>query len=161
MKQSKTAMYGISRIDDEANRQHAWRVSLRRRGKSLVKNFPDKKSGGKTKALRLAKEYRDKLLEKYPPISRVEFANSMRRNNTSGVTGVCFVRSRYRLRNGKERSLSYWEAIWPTVPGQHINKRFSVAVHGKQKAFEMACRARKQGLRKVQGVFWAAERGAV
>ena len=43
------AMYGISRIDDYVHRTHAWRVSLCRRGKRLVKNFPDKKHGGKNK----------------------------------------------------------------------------------------------------------------
>jgi hypothetical protein len=39
------AMYGISRIDDEKHRTHAWRVSLRRQGKmhikiSLIKSMP-------------------------------------------------------------------------------------------------------------------------
>ena len=46
MTRKTTAMYGISRIDDDSDRTHAWRVSLRRRGKALVKNFADKKYGG-------------------------------------------------------------------------------------------------------------------
>ena len=48
-------MYGISRIDDDIHRSHAWRVSLSRRGKRYVKNFADKKCDGKMKALAAAK----------------------------------------------------------------------------------------------------------
>lgn len=154
-------MYGISRVDDPIHRTYAWRVSLRRRGKALVRNFPDKKHGGKGKALQAAKAHRDQLLIKYPPITRVEFANRLRSNNKSGVSGVCLVACKYYLSDGTERCIWYWEASWPTTPGEHINKRFSVSAYGKEGAFEMACRARRSGLRKVKGTFWAAERGEV
>jgi hypothetical protein len=159
-KRKNAASYGISRVDDPTHRTHAWRVSLRRRGKALVRNFPDIKWGGKRKALQAAREFRDRLLKKFPPLSRAEFAQSPRINNKSGVTGVCLVACKYRLVNGKERCLWYWEAIWPTAPGEHANKRFSVANHGSAKAFELACDARRLGLRKVRGAFWASERGA-
>lgn len=153
-------MYGISRIDDPLHRTHAWRVSLRRRGAALVKNFPDLKYGGKKKALDAAKLHRDKMIAKHPPLSRIEFANTPRRNNKSGVTGVCLVACKYYLADGTERCLWYWEASWPTTPGQHINQRFSCQIHGREKAFEMACRARRKGLREVDGIFWATERRA-
>jgi hypothetical protein len=158
-KRRSTTMYGISRIDDPAHRTHAWRVSLRRRGKMLVKNFPDKTYGGKRKALECAQVHRDALLEKHPPLSRVEFANALRRNNKSGVPGVCLVGCKYYLADKTERCLWYWEAIWPTTPGQHESRRFPVAAHGWARAFELACAARRKGLRGVTGTFWAAERG--
>jgi hypothetical protein len=82
------AMYGISRIDDERHRTHAWRVKLVRRGKQLVKNFPDKQWGGKRKALIQAKEYRDQIIKKYPPLTRKEFCTTLRSNNKSGISGV-------------------------------------------------------------------------
>lgn len=154
------AMYGISRIDDPEHRTHAWRVSLRRKGKALVKNFPDKSYGGKRKALEQAKQHRDRLLAKHPPLSRAEFANTLRRNNKSGVPGVCLIASKYYLANGTERVSYYWEAIWPTQVGEHRTQRFSVAQFGEDVAFEMACLARRKGLRAVKGVFWAAERGS-
>lgn len=157
-KKRSAAMYGISRIDDPTHRTHAWRVSLRRHGKALVRNFPDKKHGGKRKALKLAQEHRDKLLKKHRPMTRVEFANTLRRNNTSGVPGVCLVTTKYRLANGAERQILYWEAIWPTSPGEHVTKRFSVATYGNEGAFNMACKARRKGLRNVKGVFWAVMR---
>jgi hypothetical protein len=152
-------MYGISRVDDPVHRTHAWRVSLKRRGKALVRNFPDKKYGSKRKALEAAKQHRDLLIAKHPPLKRVEFANVLRRNNKSGVSGVCLVGCKYYLADKTERCLWYWEAIWPTVPGRHESRRFSVARYGKRRAFEMACEARRKGLSKVKGAFWAAERG--
>lgn len=153
----RKALYGISRVDDATHHTHAWRVSLRRKGQPLVRNFPDLRHGGKRKALEAAKAYRDELLQRYPPLSRVEFAETKRRNNKSGVTGVCLVDCKYYLKSGRKRVLSYWEAIWPTATG-HCNKRFSIARYGDQGAFQMACRARRRGLQALEGVFWACDR---
>ena len=111
-------MYGISRIDIMFINTAAWRVSLRRRGKMHVKNFADRKCGGKRKALQLAERYRDELIRKYPPMTRKEFSAIHRRNNQTGVVGVCRIASGYKLKNGKMRYSWYWEAIWPTTPGQ-------------------------------------------
>ncbi|WIO75559.1 hypothetical protein QP938_06570 [Porticoccaceae bacterium LTM1] len=152
-------MYGISRIDDPFYYTFAWRVSLRRRGKTLVKNFPDKKHGGKGKALKLAKQYRDELVAKHPPITRSEVARKLQKNNKSGVSGVCRFASVYWLADGRQRKTWYWEAIWPTAPGQSETKRFSEKKFGKEGAFAMACHARELGLAKLKGVYWAAERG--
>jgi len=44
-------MYGISRIDDDVHYAHTWRVSITRRRKKFVKNFPDKRFGSSEKAL--------------------------------------------------------------------------------------------------------------
>jgi hypothetical protein len=160
-KEIEHSMYGISRISDTVHRSQAWRVSLRRRGRRLVKNFPDKKFGGAHQALKFAMRYRDQLLAQYPPLSQAEFAQASRRNNTSGVTGASLVSSRHRLRSGEERRSFYWEAIWPTSPGQHINKRFSISTHGYDSAFELACQARRLGLRGVEGIYWRSERAVL
>ena len=157
----RLGMYGISRIDDPIHYTHAWRVSLRRRGKALVKNFPDKKHGGKRKALQLARQFRDELIAKHPPITRTEVARKLQKNNRSGVSGVCRFASVYWLADGRQRRNWYWEAIWPTSPGKSETKRFSEKKYGKEGAFTMACEAREKGLAKVKGVFWAAERGVV
>jgi hypothetical protein len=154
-------MYGISRIDDPAYRTHAWRVSLRRRGRMHVRNFADKKCGGKRKALLLARRYRDELLVKYPPLTRKEFSNIMRTNNQTGVVGVCRFASGYRLKNGAMRYSWYWEAVWPTTPGKNETLRFSVNKFGEKGAFNRAKAARARGFKNVEGVFWAAQRGVV
>lgn len=52
-------MKGISRIDSGST--HGWFVRGYKGGLTYSKLFSDKKNGGKGKALKLAKEYRDKL----------------------------------------------------------------------------------------------------
>lgn len=157
----RNAMYGISRIDDDIHRMHAWRVSLRRKGKMIVKNFPDKKFGGKRKALNEAKAYRDEVLIKYPPISRKQFCSILRRHNTSGIPGVYRYAKRYKLKDGCVKEIWYWEAHWPTGKNESEKATFSVSNFGEDKAKKLAIQARKAGVKKLEGVFWASERGAV
>jgi hypothetical protein len=151
-------MYGISRIDDYLYRTHAWRVSLCRRGKRYVRNFADKKYGGKSKALRSAKQFRDELLDKYPPLTRKEFSMSPRQNNKSGITGVYCYPKKYWLKDGTEKECWYWEANWPLGPGESARARFSVNQYGEDIARHMAIRAREEGMKKVEGFFWASEK---
>lgn len=150
-------MYGISRIDDAEFRTHAWRVSLRRRHVMHVRNFADQKCGGKRNALRLARAYRDELMRKTSPLSRKEFSGIRRRNNRTGVVGVCRYSKSYRLKNGAIRHCWYWEAIWPTAPGESEISRFAVNKYGEAGAFNRACAARARGLKLVEGVYWPCE----
>lgn len=150
-------LYGISRVDDEVNRSHGWRVSLRRHGRRFVKSFPDKKYRGRSKALAQARQYRNLIVSLYPPLTRAEFSNTLRKNNTSGVPGVSFVTYRYQLPNGREREASYWEAIWPTSPGSSARRRFSTAIYSYQRAFELACAARQRELENVEGFYWCSQ----
>jgi hypothetical protein len=154
-------MYGISRIDCDRNNTHAWRVSLVRRGTRHVKNFADKKLGGKMVALQQAIRHRDKLLRQQPPITRREFCDAKRRNNKTGITGVYKYRKTYKLKDGTQKESWYWEANWPGPDGDSISKAFPVKRYGEDLAKQMATRAREQGLRSVTGVYWAAERGSV
>ena len=152
------AMYGISRIDDDKYRTHAWRVSLRRQGTMHVKNFPDKKHGGKRKALKMAKAYRDVIIRDFPPTTRKQFCSVLRRNNKTGIAGVCTYAKPYTLKDGTVREIWYWEATWPGENGESVSVNFSVNTYGETVARHMAIRARERGLRGLQGVFWASER---
>ncbi|NNC99372.1 MAG: AP2 domain-containing protein [Gammaproteobacteria bacterium] len=159
--ETSEAQYGISRIDDDRYHTHAWRVSLTRRGKRHVRNFSDKKCGDKETALSLAVEFRDRLLLRYPPISRKEFCDAKRRNNKTGITGVYRYSKSYRLKDGTVKESWYWEANWPSIAGTSICKSYSVKRYGEELAKQMAIRARIDGLQGVEGTFWASERGAV
>jgi hypothetical protein len=152
-------MYGISRFDYETNRTHGWRVSLRRHGRMLVKNFTDKRHNGSQSALKSAQKYRDQLLAKYPPITRREVCVIRRSNNKSGITGVCTYGKRYRLKDGTERESRYWEANWPDINGKPVSINFSVNKYGEEVARSMAIRARRRALKDLEGPFWASERG--
>jgi hypothetical protein len=154
-------MYGVSRIDDEIHNTHAWRVSLRRQGKLHVKNFPDRKHSGKGKALKLAKVFRDELIQKYPPMTRKQFCSIVRGNNKTGISGVYTYNKSYVLRDGTVKKTGYWEANWPNEDSESVSASFSIKTYGEAKAKQLAIRARKQGLRTVEGVFWASARGAI
>lgn len=158
---SNDPSYGISRFDDDIRHTHGWRVSLRRYGKMLVENFPDKKCGGRKKALKLAQQYRDELLGRFPPISRKEVCQIRRANNTSGISGVCTYAKSYRLKDGTVRETRYWEASWPGDNGKNVSVNFSVNKYGEELARSMAIRARMRGLEGVEGPFWVCERGQV
>jgi len=153
--------YGISRFDDDKRHTHGWRVSLRRHGKMLVENFPDKKHGGRQVALRLARQYRDELLARFPPISRREVCLIKRSNNKSGISGVCTYAKRYKLRDGTIKETRYWEANWPGDQGKNLSINFSVRKYGDELARSMAIRARQRGLEGVEGPFWVSGRGLV
>lgn len=158
MSKSK-AMYGISRIDDDLYRTHAWRVSLRRQGKLHVKNFPDKKYGGKRKAQQAAKLYRDDIIRDNPPTTRKQFCATVRRNNTSGIPGVYTYGKRYALKDGSIRETRYWEAHWPVGENGSAKASFSYNTFGEEKAKALAIQARQAGIARLKGVFWASKRG--
>jgi hypothetical protein len=144
-------MYGISRIDDDKHRSHAWRVSLSRRGKRYVKNFSDKKFEGKAKALAAAKQHRDELVADFPPLSRKEFCSILRRNNKSGVSGVCKYGKPFTLKDGTVKKNWYWEATWPILKGKQANVTFSVNDYGDARARELARSERGYRHRLRQG----------
>jgi hypothetical protein len=153
------AMYGISRIDSERFRTHAWRVKLVRRGQQYVRNFSDKQWGGKRKALAQAQDYRDELIKKYPPISRKEFCTILRSNNKTGITGVYRYAKSFKLKNGKLKHSWYWEATWPIGKSKQSHVNFSVNEYGEEKARKLAIAARKSALKNIDGSFWASSRG--
>ena len=155
------AMYGISRVDNERYRTHAWRVSFSRRGKRYVKSFPDKKLGGKGRALQMAKAYRDQFLAQHPPLSRREFCTFLRSNNQSGITGVYRYAKSFTLAKGEVKKSWYWEATWPIGRSQQAHMAFSVNEHGEQRARQLAVAARQKALAQLEGAFWASARGAL
>ncbi|MFT6287964.1 MAG: hypothetical protein ACJA09_002721 [Alcanivorax sp.] len=154
-------MYGISRIDTDRFRTHAWRVKLTRRGKNYVKNFPDKHWGGKLKALVQAKAFRDEFLEQHPPLSRVEYCSILRSNNQTGITGVYRYAKSFTLKNGEIKESWYWEATWPIGSSKQSHLTFPVNEYGEDKARQLAVRARKDALSAIVGHYWASARGAI
>ena len=86
---------GISRIDNERNRTHAWVVALMRLGKSYRRQFSDGVHGGREPAYRAAVDCLKRLDQDHPALLRNEMANILRQNNRSGVPGVCRYRSGY------------------------------------------------------------------
>lgn len=137
--------YGISRIDQPDKKNHGYYVRITHRGKTQQKYFPDKASGSKTKALKLAKEYRDKVVSKLPKAKREAAARKRRKVKQSGVTGVTHVLS--RSTGGK--AYEYWQAAWDEN-GIRRTAKFSIARYKNAPALEMAIKKVRAMKRKFK-----------
>jgi hypothetical protein len=145
-------MYGITRVDHERSRTHAWRVTIQRRGKIHVGHFSDGVYGGRQKALLAAKKYRDKLVAKNPPLSRRQYCSILRKNNRSGLAGVSYHSEVIETGHGPvERR--FWIARLPLEPWRTKLVKFSVAKYGAEEAFRRAVKARQDALDGLSGTF--------
>jgi hypothetical protein len=135
--------YGITRIDQPEKKNHGFYVRITHLGKTHQKYFPDKSSGGRAKALRLAREHRSRLLSKMPRAKQEAAARKPRKILRSGVVGVTHVVSRGS--NGK--NYEYWQAAWIDPNGKRRTAKYSIGRYGKETALELAKRARKSKTR--------------
>lgn len=74
-------------------------------------------------------------------------------NNTSGTVGVTLLTNP----NGR----SSWYACWTDLEGKQKRRSFAVTKYGNDKAFELACKARKEAIDKLnaQGAGYATDHG--
>ncbi|MCB1960657.1 MAG: AP2 domain-containing protein [Rhodocyclaceae bacterium] len=147
------SVYGISRVDNEASRTHGWLVTIQRRGVIYRKHFSDGVFGTKRKAFAQAKAYRDEVIAAHPPLSMQEYSSIRKKNNRSGVVGVCrYCASETRdLPEDKQRW--FWVASWPLPDGRRKRVKFSVNKYGEDGAFQLALDAREEALEKLDGHF--------
>ena len=150
---SQSSVYGISRVDNEASRTHGWLVTIQRRGVIYRKHFSDGVFNGKRKAFSAAKAYRDEVIAEHPPMSLQEYSSIRKKNNRSGVVGVCrYCASETRdLPEDKQRW--FWVASWPLPDGRRKRVKFSVNKYGEEGAFERALAARNEALEQLDGHF--------
>ena len=123
----------IIRIDHEASRTHAWRVTLQRCNDIIAKTFSDSIHGGKRKALKTAVEYRDELLRHYSPFAHAIWVRTrLRLNNTSGIPGV----GRYEVVANPYtgRRQVFWLASWANEGGARCQRKFFISSYGERQA---------------------------
>ena len=141
----KPGIYGIWRVDNDRNRTHSWVVRLQRRHKVWRRFFSDGVYGGKGKALRAARAFRDEILAAHPLMTTAAYAVIVRRSNRSGVPGVC----RYvatETASGRPVARAYWIAFWTLPDGKSARRKFSIAKYGEDGALKRAKAARRQGI---------------
>jgi len=141
----------IYRVDDEKSRTHSWLVTVQRRGQIYHRHFTDGIYGGKRKALDEAKVYRDELLARLRPLTRVERCNITKKNNRSGISGVTRIDG-MDTKRGRSYHRRYWLAQWPIGNGKAQMKKFSIKQYGEQGAFRLAVRARQEALKSLPSV---------
>jgi hypothetical protein len=72
-------------------------------------------------------------------------ARKKRKALQSGVTGVTHVVSKV----GENKEYQYWQAAWADENGKRRTAKFSIGRYGKEKALEMAIKARKKATRET------------
>lgn len=122
----------IARIDQEEKRTHGWYVRVRYFGKTYSKFFSDGKCGGRYSSLLSALAWRDKT-EKQLGKLRTDRHIVTVSNTKTGVVGV-------RL----NEQLNRYEVSWVNPSGKQGKTSVSIRKHGRAKAFELACKIRKE-----------------
>jgi hypothetical protein len=143
-----SATPGICRIDQPHKHNHGFFVRIARRRKIHSAFFPDKKHGGRERALAAAQAHYRKLREKLGiprRRSRRWWAETVRRRGRSGICGV----QRVIVRQSKPWR-KYWRATWSPELGVVRKKQFSIRRYGEEKAKRLAIRARLAGLRSMK-----------
>ncbi len=135
--------YGITRIDQPEKKNHGYYVRITHRGKGVQKYFPDKSLGGKPKALKAARAFRDSILDKMPRYKQESACRKKRRIKHSGITGVTHVVSK----SPKGKIYEYWQAAWVDGDERRRTAKFSITRYGDTKAMDLAKKARRDGLK--------------
>lgn len=120
-----------------------WLAAFRRCGKHYYKSFYDVRRGGPEKSLAAAIAWRDERLAKAKAPGKREFSRVVRSTNTSGVSGVQFVRP-------EGQPEGYWQARLKLSDGREITRAISVRKYGERAAFRMAVQARAALLETIE-----------
>lgn len=146
----------IYRIDTAKN--HGWRVTITR-PKLYTRLFSDSVYGGSRKALLKARRHRDRRLpalrralrylrEQRAPYIKGPHARDKRSN--TGIPGVRYeVFYRYHYTKRGERRGPYPHECYVASAGSRGSQQFAsfgIRKYGRDKAYQLACRARKRGI---------------
>ncbi len=82
-----------------------------------------------------------------------EYSNIVKKNNRSGVVGVCKYCASETRNLPEDKQRWFWVASWPLPNGKRKRVKFSVKKYGDEGAFKMALKARKDALKQLEGSF--------
>ena len=143
----KNPRRNISRIApaDRDGKSSGWLVRMQRKYEKVNRFFADAAWGGNRAALQAAKEFRDELEAESEKLTTEERSESPSTRNKSGVVGVRLHRQK-DVRGKYEYQYWYWVAQWIDGRGRRRTRSFSIHTHGDDKAYRMACKARREGV---------------
>jgi hypothetical protein len=122
-----------------------WMVVVVRKGVRHADYFGDAVYGGRSFALIAAQRYRDNLLRRIDPDTRVRRRMPQGVTSETGIVGVTF-----ELYAVEGRWYERYVATWQDADGRNCRHRFSVLTRGKAKAMALAKRARKLGVAQAE-----------
>jgi hypothetical protein len=118
------------------------------RGRRLhSRYFADAVWGGKQQALVAARRFRDEILSRIEPDTRVRRKPPRDSRNQTGHVGVEF--EEYEVDG---RWYERYAAHWQDADGRHRRSRYSVGRYGRDGALELAVRAREEGVAQARAV---------
>ncbi len=129
----------IGRVDRPAKRLVGWDVYVFHEGRRFTRFFSDERFHGREGAYAAARQFALTLGD------RSEFLALLRRlkprqNSRSGTPGVA------RYDGGPDRG-PFWLAYWDE-DGRKVQKKFSVSVHGEERARELAFKTRRKAVKE-------------
>lgn len=135
----KTVSKGITRL--ELDERKGYLVRMSRNGHRVNKYFSDSMHGGKKKALALAKQTYQELLDELGPAKNATKGRLTNRN-TTGVVGVHLAYSNDSRYPGCE----YYAycASWVTEDRKREKVSFAFNKYGEEQAFDLAVLARQK-----------------
>jgi len=131
----------------------AWSVKIMRRGRSFPGHFADAVWGGRARALVAAQYFRDELLLRVEPDTRVRRRVPKGARSTTGIPGVSLERHTVGGR-------VYHRAVacWRDAEKGPQRRRFLVERYGKDEAVALAAKARKAGVARSRAYLMARQR---
>ncbi len=139
--------------DNISRQPGAWYVIVTRRGMPYTRYFSDAVWGGKRLALVAAQRYRDRLLRRIEPDTRVRRKHPRGSRNETRHVGVSF--EEYEVEG---RWYERFIADWKDADGRQMRRRFSVNKYGLAEAEALAVEARNEGVAESRAVRRARQR---
>lgn len=118
-------------------------VRLRRRGKIYKRWFGKRSHGGLEAALQAAQQWRDEQLTSLPMLPKRDYVSKLRRNNTTGKSGIRRHKRIYTNKSGQQRCYISWVAD-PPWGVKASSRSFAISKYGDEGALERAIQARRE-----------------
>lgn len=128
-------------------------VLVIRRGDNYSDYFGDAVWGGRKKAILAARHFRDRLLLRIGPDTRVRRKVAKGTRSRTGVVGVTVEPHKVGGRVYRR-----YVACWQDPEKGHQRRRFLVEHHGKERALALAVKARKAGVAQSRALLLARQR---
>ncbi len=123
-------------------------MRIQRRGQKFEEFFSDQRYHGKRNALVAAQGRRDEIESGIARYSNAERAERPSSRNKSGMVGVRLHQQK-DIRGEYEYYYWYWVAQWTDGRGRRRTRSFSIHRHGDEEAYNLACEARRKGLKQA------------
>lgn len=119
----------------------AWSVKVMRRGRTFADYFSDGVWGGRDRALVAAQRFRDELLLRIDPDTRVRRRPPKGVRSATGIAGVSLERHRV-----DGRVYGRYVASWVDPEKGPQRRRFLIERYGMEEALALAVEARERGV---------------